>query len=211
MNPNISKLFTFTFALAMLALSCSTDKPNADLPIEKNYTISITTVQEWGGTPAPFGIPTHEPKFITVHHAGENWKDGKKVEEYLTNLQSWSRTDKNWIDIPYHYIIDLEGKIWEGRNAKYAGDTNTTYDPTGHILTCLVGNYENIKPTKNQIESLINLLTWQSQEFNIKPETLKAHKDYAVTACPGKNLYPYINNGYLLKEINNRHGKVLLK
>lgn len=206
----IKNLIPFSVIIFLFAISCSKDKtPEIPTPAQ-NYTLSITNIEDWGGTPAPDTTQTHEPEFITVHHAGEDWKEGKKVEDYLINLQNWSRSEKNWIDIPYHYIIDLEGKIWEGRDTSYPGDTNTSYDPTGHILTMLVGNYENIKPTKDQIESLINLLTWQTQEFDIKPETLKAHKDYAVTACPGKNLYPYINNGYLLKEINLRHGKVKL-
>lgn len=208
---NTKAILSILSILVWISVSCSSDKVDTAQPQSQNYSLYIATVEDWGGTPAPDTTQTHEPQFLTVHHAGEDWKEGKKVDDYLRNLQDWSRSVKNWIDIPYHYIIDLDGNVWEGRDPSYPGDTNTSYDPTGHILTMMVGNYENIKPTKKQLESLINLLTWQSQEFDINPETLKAHKDYAVTACPGKNLYPYVNNGYLLKEINKRHGKVMSK
>ncbi|MCP4726388.1 MAG: N-acetylmuramoyl-L-alanine amidase [bacterium] len=154
---------------------------------------------------------TQIPEFITVHHSGEDWQKDRDPKEFLINLQSWSRSDRNWIDIPYHYVIDFDGNIYAARDYNFPGDTNTDYDTEGHILTCLIGNYENIKPNDKQIEALINVLTWQCQKFGIKPETLRGHKDYIETACPGKNLYPYISNGYLLKEINTRLGNVVLE
>jgi hypothetical protein len=43
-------------------------------------------------------------------------------------LQDWSRNTRKWLDIPYHYIIDLDDRIYEGR------DTNTEYDSAGQAL-----------------------------------------------------------------------------
>ncbi len=177
----------------------------------KTYRIHIVSSEEWGGTDHQGEYKMQIPEFITVHHSGEDWDRNRDPREFLVNLQKWSRSEKEWIDIPYHYVIDFDGNIYAARNPDYPGDTNTDYDTEGHLLTCLIGNYENLIPNDNQIEALINVLTWQCQEFNIKPGTLKGHKDYTDTACPGKNLYPYIANGYLLKEINTRLGNVILE
>jgi len=124
------------------------------------------------------------------------------VIKYLRNLQTWSRRDKHWIDIPYHYIIDLEGKVYEGRSIKYAGDTNTEYNPTGHALIEVVGNFEEVMPNDKQIDAVVNTMTWLAEKYNVPADSIRAHKDYSKqTVCPGKNLYKYIENGYFRNKV----------
>src|SRR5258705_1278348 len=92
--------------------------------------VQIVSVAQWGGTPAdPALARKQEITHITLHHQGEPFPPGKDPVQYLRKLQTWSRTTKHWLDIPYHYIIDLDGRIYEGRKLEYAGDTNTEYDP----------------------------------------------------------------------------------
>ena len=31
----------------------------------------------------------------------------------LRGLQSWGATARNWWDVPYHYLLDLEGRVYE--------------------------------------------------------------------------------------------------
>lgn len=84
----------------------------------------------------------HTISYITIHHGGELYDEDKDTYQYLKNLQSCSRSARKWMDLPYHYIIDRKGKIFEGRPLDYRGDTNTSYDPTGHALILLLGNFE---------------------------------------------------------------------
>ena len=100
----------------------------------------IVPVAAWGGTPAdPAQAHRQAITHITLHHQGEPFRRGTDPRQYLRKLQTWSRNTKHWLDIPYHYIIDLDGNIYEGRKIDYAGDTNTEYDPTGHALIEVVG------------------------------------------------------------------------
>jgi hypothetical protein len=39
--------------------------------------------------------------------------------------------------------MDLDGGIYEGRDYHYMGETNTSYDPGGHFLISIIGNYEH--------------------------------------------------------------------
>lgn len=212
MPPVHNKRFLPILCLAvMCTLSCSETNENGEADSGSKYRISIITPDEWGGTTASGDHQNHTISKITLHHSGEEFKRDRDPEEYLRTLQEWSRTERGWVDIPYHYLIDLDGNIYAGRNPAYAGDTNTEYDPAGHLLTCVIGNYETAEPSEKQLEAIINLLAWQCTEFNIDPSTLKGHKDYANTACPGENLYPYVQNGYLIKEITGRIGLVELK
>lgn len=165
----------------------------------------IITVAQWGGTAVADSHKTHEIKFITLHHGGEEYKGDKPTPAYLVNLQNWSRTEKKWIDLPYHFLIDLEGKIYAGRALRYPGDTNTAYDPAGHALICVLGNYEIQYPSKRQREAVIDLFTWLCWRYQISPETIKGHKDVAEgTVCPGKNLYAYLTNSEFKQETTRR-------
>src|SRR5690606_7039380 len=136
---------------------------------------------------------------ITIHHGGEDFATDKNVVNYLRNLQSWSRREKKWADVPYHYLIAPDGSIYEGRPDSLAGDTNTTYDPAGHLLICALGNFEKIEIPDVQYQSLIKLTAYFAQKYQIGAESIKTHKDYAETACPGKNLYQFFEDGSFLK------------
>jgi len=166
----------------------------------------IMSVQQWGGTPANDSLgKKHLITHITLHHQGEPFPKGKDPIQYLRNLQNWSRREKKWIDIPYHYIIDLDGKIYEGRNINYAGDTNTEYDPTGHALIEVVGNFEEVEPNEEQLDATVNLMTLLAIKFNVLADSIRGHKDYSSkTVCPGKNLYPYLENGYFKEKVENK-------
>lgn len=194
---NIRFLPAFFFSLFILGCSSS-----------KEFSISsvgseIVTVEQWGGTPAVDSLAKkHTISHITLHHQGESFPKGKDPVQYLRNLQKWSRNTKNWIDIPYHYIIDLDGKIYEGRNINYAGDTNTEYNPSGHALIEVVGNFEEVEPNPEQLRAVVKTMTWLAHKYSVPVDSIGAHKDYSkMTACPGKNLYRYIEDGYFKKQV----------
>ena len=72
--------------------------------------LEVITRAEWGWQPLNRVLPQHSINKITIHHSGEEFAEDKDIIKYLRNLQSWSRSEKNWIDIPYHFMIDLKGK-----------------------------------------------------------------------------------------------------
>jgi hypothetical protein len=167
---------------------------------------SIIPVAQWGGTPAdPALVRKQEIRYITLHHEGESYPPGKDPIQYLRNLQTWSRTTKHWADIPYHYIIDLDGKIYEGRDIHYAGDTNTEYDPMGHALIEVVGNFEEVEPNQKQLDAVVDLMAMLAAKYHVPVERIAGHRDYsAQTVCPGKNLYRYVQEGYFRDKVAER-------
>jgi len=190
--------FSALFFSAIL-LGCSSSKEFSIADVEAE----IISVSQWGGTPAIDSLAKkHTITHITLHHQGEPFPKGKDPVQYLRNLQLWSRTTKQWIDIPYHYIIDLDGNIYEGRNINYAGDTNTEYDPTGHALIEVVGNFEEVEPNTEQLNAVVRIITMLAQRYHVPVDSIRAHKDYSQkTVCPGKNLYRYLQNGFFRKQV----------
>lgn len=165
----------------------------------------IISVAQWGGQAIADSFRTHQIKFITLHHGGEEYPPDKDTAEYLRNLQSWSRREKKWIDIPYHFLIDWQGKIHAGRDLRLPGDTNTAYDPTGHALICVLGNFEVQTPNDKQLRAVVELMAWLCRTYDLPVEVIKGHKDVAEgTVCPGKDLYLYLANGYFKREVARR-------
>ncbi|HEX2960960.1 MAG TPA: peptidoglycan recognition family protein [Ignavibacteriales bacterium] len=181
--------------LMALAAGCSSSQKAA------GEDVNIIPRSAWGALdPKPF--KPHVPNRITIHHEGEYLSPDSSAAEKIKKTQVWGMgKDRNWADIPYHFMIDAHGNIFEGRNVFTAGETNTTYDPTGHLLITCLGNFEEQKVSEEQLKSLVDLLAYCCNKYNISPTTIKGHKDYADTLCPGKDLYKYLQDGSLIKRV----------
>ncbi len=76
------------------------------------------------------------------------------------------------------------------------GETNTDYDPGGHFLISVIGNYNIQEPTQAQLNSIADLMAWALEEFNLPLDKIGGHYNYATgTDCPGKNLRKYLEDG----------------
>ena len=165
----------------------------------------IVGVADWGGSTAASSAPPQQITRITLHHQGEVWKEGTDIEAYLRRLQQWSRLTKGWADIPYHYVVGPDGRIYAARPLAQPGDTNTEYDPRGHALVMLVGNFEEQQPTPAQLNAAVELTAWLVREHHLGVDAIASHKDYSgQTVCPGKNLYAYLESGWFKAEVGKR-------
>ena len=156
----------------------------------------IATSDTAGGANMRLRIP-HRITHVTLHHTGD--REPLRPEDdpvrKLRGLQSWGAAERNWWDVPYHYLLDLEGRIYEGRDWRYMGETNTTYDPGGHFLISVIGNYDRQEPTPAQLKAIADLMAWALKEFSLPLERIGGHYNYATTGCPGTHLRKYLENG----------------
>ncbi len=173
--------------------------PELHGPPQKPAVISRA---EWGSVDTTEGYIPHTLDRITVHHDGSEFYSGAAAR--MRSLQSWSRRVRGWVDIPYHFLIDREGYVYEGRPLEFAGDTATEYDPTGHALITVMGNYNIQEINQAQLASVVDLASWLCHEYSIPPQMIQGHRDYAATSCPGANLYPYFANGYIANAVQER-------
>jgi len=164
--------------------------------------VPVLSRAAWQAKPAIGNPVRHDIRFLTIHHTGVAQKPSVPLATKIGNLQKWSqREDRTsfakvkpaWPDVPYHYYIDFNGDIAEGREAKYVGDTNTTYDPTGHLLIVVEGNFQTERPSDAQLRSLDALTKAMAAKYRVPRVRIKGHGDYAQTDCPGANLRPYLS------------------
>ena len=143
---------------------------------------------------------------VTLHHTGDAQPlmPGEDPVRRLRGLQSWGASDRNWWDVPYHFLLGVDGKIFEGRDYHFMGETNTTYDPGGHFLISAIGNYERQEPTPATLNAIADLMAWALKEFDLPIDRIGGHYNYANTGCPGQHLRKYLEDGTLKRMVADR-------
>jgi hypothetical protein len=181
--------------LALLACLATISSHPATLPSPQMP--AIVPRSGWNASPVLPHARRHEIRFITIHHTGVAQRPDQTLETKLKNLQTWSqredklwdgRTKPAWPDVPYHFYISTDGRIGEAREVIYTGDTNTEYDPTGHLLIVVEGTFDTEVPTPEQVVSLRALTLAMARVYGVAGDRIAGHNDYAVTGCPGWNL-----------------------
>ena len=162
----------------------------------------IVSAKEWGSAPQP--IPEerrHTPKYITIHHAGVFVKSTTDPATFVKNMQGWGQRDKKWPDLAYHFLIAPDGRIFQGRDIAYEGETNTKYPLRDQVQVELMGDFGRQRVSPKQLDSLVKLTAWLCAEYSIDPILMGGHNDRAPrqTSCPGADLYRYIEDGQLTK------------
>lgn len=193
------KFLPLLVALIAIALNgCATTHP-ASAPAFPG----MVSISEWGGTRSG-AEAGHRQRIerITLHHGGTAVDPARGTAEYLRNLQQWSRQEKGWNDLPYHFLIDQSGRVFEGRDLDLAGDTNTGYNPTGHALVAVLGNFEEEEPTPAQLQAVVNVMAWLVVNYDVPLERIAGHSNFSsITVCPGKHLNRLLKDGSLQRAI----------
>ena len=140
-----------------------------------------------GAKPIPGRMKKHTKGItsIVIHHTETpNQLPASEVSR-LVNIQRYHIEDRDWGDIAYHYLIGPSGKIYEGRDWRFQGDSGTKYDLNGRLLVCMIGSFTDTLPQEEAMKSLIHFVGSQMRECQVEPENLVTHRMVAATDCPG--------------------------
>jgi hypothetical protein len=156
-------------------------------------------------------------KLVVHHTTSSNHADDAAVVRFTYRYHVLGR---GFSDVGYNFFIGRDGKVYEGRRARnYAhGEIHSGEDGArngvigGHALghnagTCgiaVLGNFEEAKPTRAAVNSLVRLLAWEAQRHRIDPlgsdrytgttgvaqrfPNIVGHRGVGATACPGQQL-----------------------
>ncbi|MDQ3217578.1 MAG: peptidoglycan recognition protein family protein [Actinomycetota bacterium] len=140
---------------------------------------------------------------MTVHHSGLRLRRNRHAPGRFRDWQRYHQS-QGWPDIAYHVLIDRHGNIYKGRPSWAEGDTFTDYDPRGHFLVMCEGNFSEQRVPDVQLRALRDVLVWACVRFGVPSRTIRAHREYAATACPGSDLYRVIASERLGRMVRRR-------
>lgn len=129
--------------------------------------------------------------FVHCSATRPEWMEDRSFADRVKEIRRW-HLDKKWADIGYHWIIDRDGSITQGRKEHVIGAHVQNHN-TGSIGICLIGGFgssENDQFLKHYtlrqehaLKTLIN---------DIKTRTpikyVRGHNEVAAKACPGFNV-----------------------
>ncbi len=210
--------WTCGIAIVFFALPSCTSSPPTAQRIESGSYVRQPTVTERSTTPRTL-VPTPMPftaanrptipadaemrdiaakvdvrqtfpwRYIVLHHSGSP----------TGNADTFAAAHKKrgWDGLGYHFVIgngggSRDGLIevgyrWPGQlQGAHAGSFQ--YNRYG-IGICLVGNFDQTRPTANQLASLERLVAFLMTRYNIPSANVIEHRGVKQTACPGR-LFP---------------------
>jgi hypothetical protein len=146
--------------------------------------ISIVSRGEWGAAP-PRGTPQHVEwpvgVDLWVHHT-----TGPRSQT-VRDIQAFHQKTRGWNDIGYHYLIDYDGTIYEGRGREVWGahSPGKNHEPS----VSLIGDYSTTPPSDAQHESVYALRAF------LRAGDLRGHRENTATSCPGNAAMAKVVNG----------------
>jgi hypothetical protein len=169
-----------------------------DVPV-RPATLDVVAREAWGAEPSRNGLRSHDIDRLTLHHSGSpaSGVSGPRA------FQGWQdyHFSLGWPDLAYHFIVGRDGRVYEGRPHAAPGDTATDYDPSGHFLVVVEGDYRTEQLDADQFEAMARVLAWAAVEFDVSPQTISGHRDHASTSCPGGNIQQFIDDGSLERRV----------
>ena len=196
--PTASSAGTTTEATSTTATSSTTTTTVAEPRV-----VEVIRRAGWGAAPPTGPFTSHTISRVTVHHTAAILTDNRNAPRVLAGHQRFHQ-NSGFVDLAYHMVVDLNGNVYEARDLGIAGETFTNYDPVGHFLPVLDGNFEEQDVSEAQFDRLVDLVAWGLEEFGVDIGTIAGHRDLAATACPGAFLYARMQDGTLQAQVSER-------
>lgn len=178
------------------------DKSLGVKPKSAPFGIPVIARATWGAMPAR---PEHMDrnkggwKRITVHHSAD--RDPPRLDGSLAASAAAVRSiqkahidgkETHYSDIGYHFVIDPYGKVFQGRELQWQGAHAYGDNNIQNLGVCLIGNFEEERPTEAALASLREMLDELRSTNKIPRSAVFTHHDLKNTECPGKYLAAWV-------------------
>lgn len=134
---------------------------------------------------------------IAIHHTVT--PSGGDIGARLRGIQAYHMDTQGWCDIGYHFLVSLDGTLWEGRDLDLLG-THVGSNNTGNVGICFIGCFHSsgcsdwtpFTPPDGMVEAGGRLAGAIADIYDIDVNAqLRGHRDHsgATTSCPGDHLH----------------------
>lgn len=123
-------------------------------------------------------------EFIVHYSEGPTNQSVRGIQDFHMDVRGWS-------DIGYNFLVDVSGRIYEGRGWLVVGAHAPDHNTSG-IGVCMIGRDGDSTPAaKRSIRALYD------EAVRRKGGNLDklGHRDVFATSCPGYELYAWVRAG----------------
>lgn len=139
-------------------------------------------------------------KKIIIHHTAtpSNPEDPAAV---VRAIYQYHTVSQGWGDIGYNFLIDQEGRVYEGRfgGRNVVGAHALQYNK-GSLGVAIIGSFDGDPPSAKANAAIDKFVLSKAVEFGIDPKgtgffidkdlpNIMGHRDAVVTSCPGTAEY----------------------
>lgn len=184
--------------------------PRAAWGADESLRLNPATGQPWRTTYYPGQV-------VTVHHTVTP-NDDPDPAGTVRAIYHFHTVDRGWADIGYHFLIDEQGTLYEGRWS--GSDTVPAHRPDGQVVTgahvggynagnlgvALLGDLRTRPPSAAARRSLVLVLLALTGAHRLNPvgtvdyvnaasgarrrvPAISGHRDWMATECPGGAAY----------------------
>jgi hypothetical protein len=133
-------------------------------------------------------------KAIVIHHSATDTGSVASIDDY-------HRRNNGWDGIGYDFVIgngsgSSNGQVestfrWTGqRTGAHCKTDESNWANESAIGICLVGNFDNSRPSSSQMASLMKLVRFLSERYDIPASRIYGHNTTpghsTSTSCPGR-------------------------
>ncbi len=133
-------------------------------------------------------------KAIVIHHSATDTGN-------VTSIDDYHRRNNGWDGIGYDFLIGngsgcVNGEVdptfrWTGqKTGAHCKTDESNWANESAIGICLVGNFDNSRPSSAQMASLMKLVRFLSERYNIPASRIYGHNTtpghITTTSCPGR-------------------------
>lgn len=132
---------------------------------------------------------------MTVHHDGMPPVAIRNAQEAAARIELIRRAHvgQGWADIGYHYIVDPQGRIWQGRPRNLQG-AHVKDNNENNLGIMVLGNFMEQRPTPAAQAALDRFILANMRGLRIPLYEVHTHRELRPTACPGTTLQAHMDN-----------------
>jgi hypothetical protein len=164
--------------------------------------LGIVTREAWGAARTRCTTRDTTKTRMAVHYTVTPSSDPARQ---VRGIQRYHMDTRGWCDVGYHFLVGVDGTIYEGRPLELLG-SHVGGNNSRNIGVSFVGcfhssgceSYPPTRPPEAMIEAGGRLLGTLSRLYgiDISTATVKGHRDHsgASTSCPGDHLHARLSD-----------------
>ncbi len=122
---------------------------------------------DWSGRVEAARLNRSDPRGVIVHQIAADPTVSNSID-LMRALLAYQTSVLGWDDLAYHYVIDTDGTIFEGRLGGPTSDVGRLSGGDTAIHVAVIGP-PDLAPSEAAQNSLVSLLAWLGQAYDIAP------------------------------------------